>query len=97
MAANGVDLSEGTPLNILTDTDYFSAIDTNTIRNNAEREAWGHREQGKGASAQASLARAQGASQSGLFNAAGTLLSGASAVADKWYRYKTGNTGVYIG
>jgi hypothetical protein len=97
MAANGVSLDEGTPLNILTDTEYFSAIDTNTIRNNAATEAWAAKESGRNSSAQVSLYQMAANNQNPMMAGAGTLISGAAGVADKWYRYKSGNTGIYIG
>lgn len=97
MAARGLDLSEGTPLSILTDTDLFGAIDKNTIKANAGREAWGYRAQAANSSSNAGLLRMQAENQSPLLSGAGTLLAGAGQVADKWYRYKTGNSGTYIG
>lgn len=97
MAARGLDLSEGTPLSILTDTDLFGEMDKNTIKANAGREAWGYRAQAANAGSNASLLRMQAENQSPLLTGAGTLLAGAGQVADKWYRYKTGNSGIYIG
>jgi hypothetical protein len=97
MAARGLDLSEGTPLSILTDTDLFGEMDKNTIKANAGREAWGYRAQAANAGANAGLYRMQAENQSPLLTGAGTLLAGAGAVSDKWYRYKTGNAGTYIG
>lgn len=97
MAARGLDLTEGSPLSILTDTDLFGAIDKNTIKSNAAREAWGYRAQGANAGDNSKLLRMQAENQSPLLTGAGTLLAGAGQVADKWYRYKTGNSGIYIG
>lgn len=42
-AASGVALDSGSALSILTDTDVLTEEDAQTIRNNAEREAWAHR------------------------------------------------------
>lgn len=88
MAARGLDLSEGTPLNILTDTDLFGEIDANTIQTNAAREAWGYRAQGSNSTAQANLYKAQADNQNPLMAGAGTLLAGAGSVADRWTAYK---------
>ncbi len=97
MAARGLDLTEGSPLSILTDTDLFGAIDNNTIKSNAAREAWGYRAQAANAGDNSRVLRMQAENQSPLLTGAGTLLAGAGQVADKWYRYKTGNSGIYIG
>ena len=47
MAANGVDLSSGSPLDILGDTAMYGELDALTIRSNAEREAYGYRVQSR--------------------------------------------------
>lgn len=87
MAANGVSLDEGTPLNILTDTDLFAEIDTNTIRNNAAREAWGYQNQAANSNAQAALTSMSGRNANPLLAGAGSLITGVSSVADRWYQY----------
>jgi hypothetical protein len=46
MAANNVDMSTGTPLELLGDTAAIGEQDALTIRANAAREAWGYRSQG---------------------------------------------------
>lgn len=88
MAARGLDLSEGTPLNILTDTDLFAEIDSNTIKNNAAREAWGYRAQASNSRATGGLYDMQAGNQNPMLAGAGTLLSGAGSVAEKWYQYR---------
>jgi hypothetical protein len=40
-AGQGVDVSEGSPLDVQTDTAYQGELDALTIRTNAAREAWG--------------------------------------------------------
>lgn len=79
-AAGGLDLSEGTPGDIIDQTDFFGQVDQNTARYNAGLEAWGHR-------ARASNLRAEGANAAvaGRTQAFSTLLSTAGSVADKWY------------
>jgi hypothetical protein len=45
LAANGVDLGEGSAANVLTSTDLMGEIDAKTIQSNAVRSAWGYRTQ----------------------------------------------------
>lgn len=80
MAARGVDIGEGTAADILDQTDFFTISDQNTVRNNAAKEAWNARAQGRGS-------RMQADSISPFMSAAGSLLGSAGSVADKWYRY----------
>lgn len=88
MAARGLDLGEGTPAGILTDTELFGEIDRQTLRHNAAKTAWGYRAQGTNYSADAGLLDMKAANQDvdGAFM--GTLLSGAGSVADSWYKFK---------
>lgn len=80
MAAKGLDLGYGTAADLQDQTDFFTQSDVNTVRNNARKEAW------RGNS-QAQDFRSQGAfaAYNGNMQAAGSLLSGAGMVADKWY------------
>lgn len=45
LASGGVDVQSGTALDILEGTRALSELDVATIRNNARREAWGHKTQ----------------------------------------------------
>lgn len=87
-AARGIDLGEGSALNILTDTDYMGAIDANTVTDNAAKEAWMYRTQAGNYGANADLLRLRAKSSNGLGAAAGTLLTTAGNVASKWYDWK---------
>lgn len=82
MAARGLDLSVGTPADILDQTEFFAAQDVATSRTNARREAWAVRadaaNQGAAARAEASRLR---------MGSYGSLLGTATSVADKWDRY----------
>lgn len=89
LAANGVAVDEGSALNILNDTDFMGEADALTIRDNAAREAWGHRNQAAGYASDASMLSARAAAESPFKAAAGTLLTSAGSVANSWYRYKT--------
>lgn len=93
MAARGVALDEGSPLNILNDTDYMGELDALTIRDNAEREAWGHRMQAGNYTSDASMLSNRADAESPSSATFGSLLTGAGAVADSWYRRTTKTTG----
>jgi hypothetical protein len=81
LAANGVDVTSGSALDILAGTDIMADIDAQVIRQNAEREAWGYR-------AGSTLDRYSASQQSPLLASGGTLLNGVSSVAGKWYGFK---------
>jgi hypothetical protein len=87
MGASGIDMTQGSALRILTDTDYMGAQDEATIRHNAANEAAGYRMQGAGLGAQADMAAFQNSSISPGVSAAASLMTGAGQVADMWYRY----------
>lgn len=79
MSARGLDLSTGTAADILDQTDFFAQQDVNTARYSAKRDAWSYRARG-----QQDLAEGRFAAQNANLRAAGTLLSTAGSVADKW-------------
>ena len=87
LAASGVDVASGSPLDVLADTAGLAALDAQTIRHNAAREAWQYRVQGNNQQNQAEMLRFQADNTSS--GAAGTLLTGIGGVADKWWRYRT--------
>lgn len=80
MAAHGLDLSYGTAADLQEQTDFFAGQDATTARENASKEAWSRRQQGANFKAEAS-------SYNPFMAGATGLLSGAGAVADKWYAY----------
>ncbi len=86
MASNGLDLSSGSPLDILSDTAMFGELDALTIRSNAEREAYGHRVRSQDFAASAQLAQMRGSSAAtaGMVGAGSTLLTGTGKVASNW-------------
>lgn len=90
MASRGLDISEGTPLDIMSDSELLGSIDQRTIKTNAEKEAWSARVQSGNYSNQAGMYRSQAENTSPLMAGAGSLLSGAASVADKWYRTSNG-------
>lgn len=80
MAANGVDLSFGSPLDTLVDTATLGEIDALTIRSNTYREAYEHKVDAanKRAGAELSNMSAKAATTGGWLSAAGTVLGGAA-------------------
>ncbi len=80
MAANGVDLTFGSPLDLLVDTATLGEIDALTIRRNAANEAYDFDVAAANGRAEASLARANAKNtrKGGNLKAFGTLLNGAS-------------------
>jgi flagellar motor component MotA len=93
MGAAGLDLTGGSPLDILGDTAQLGRLDAMTISNNFEREALGHEAQRSNFSAEAELATMKGksAKTASLFGAAGTIAGGIGSVAQGWYK-TTGST-----
>ena len=93
-AARGVALDEGSPLAILQDTDMMGEMDALTIRDNAEKEAWGARMQGANYSSDSAMLSARAGAESSTGAAFGSLLTGAGAVASSWYdrHRKTGES-----
>ena len=79
MAANGVDLTFGSPLDTIVDTAVLGELDALTIRTNAYREAYEHRVDAVNKRADASMSRAaaKNAATAGYIGAAGTVLTGA--------------------
>lgn len=95
MAARGLDISEGSALNLLTDTDLLGEEDVAIIKNNAAKEAWGYGIERDNYSREAQMARNRGKSISPLGAAGSTLLTGAGQVASRWYRKQAGDTKKY--
>lgn len=85
MAANGVSLDEGSPLNILTTTDLTAANDADVIAMNAKKEAWGFDIKAMNEDSNAKLLRMRAGMESPGRAAGTSLLTSAGAVASKWY------------
>lgn len=85
-AARGLDLHEGSPLNILMDTEFMGNLDVKTIQQNAEREAYVLRLNARTAEGNAGFLLAQADAISPSREAFTALLSGAGSVASSWYR-----------
>jgi hypothetical protein len=89
LAERGIDLGEGSALNLLTDTDQFGAMDAGTVTDNANREAYGFRVGAQNSSANAELLQYKADSTSPGAAAAGSLLTGAGQVASSWYTFSS--------
>lgn len=74
IAANNIDSQVGTPAEILGETAMFGAVDQQTIRQNAARQAWGFNAQKTMLGNQAKLAKWSSQQQ-----ATGTILSAAAS------------------
>lgn len=79
MAANGVDLTFGSPLDTLTDTAVMGELDALTIRTNANREAYDYKVDAVNKRSGATMSRmsASAAKTGGYLDALGTVLGGA--------------------
>jgi len=80
MAANGIDLSQGTPLQILTSTDLMGEADANAVALDALNAAWGYRTQSVNYSNQGLTTRARGSA----FTAQATALRSNSDAISPW-------------
>lgn len=81
--ASGVELTSGSPLDVLSDAAMFNELDKQTIKANAEREAYSHRVGAGNYLAQAGADKATGRNA-----AIGTVLTTGSQVAGDWYKLK---------
>jgi hypothetical protein len=100
LAANGIDISEGSALNILSDTDWMGEQDALTVRDNASREAWAYRQQGANSQSNSDMLSASADAQNPLLSGATSIMTNESTgllaesimtkpgglVADKWYK-----------
>lgn len=79
MAANGVDITFGSPLDTIVDTATLGELDALTIRSNTYREAYDYKVDAVNKRAGANLTRIEGKNaQTGSYiGAAGTVLTGA--------------------
>jgi hypothetical protein len=83
-SARGLDISEGTPADVIDQTDFFGQSDAATTRTNARREARAYRAQGGSFQAEAGTLNPWLQGGSALLGSMGT-------VASKWYRFGQDN------
>jgi len=88
-ASSGVDINEGSALDLQVSQAGVNELDALNVRNNAEREAQNYRLQASDFTGQAGLYQFAGnnAASNGAWGAAGSLLGGVGSVAGKWYAF----------
>lgn len=98
MAANGLDITQGTPLDVIEDTSAMGELDALQVQYNSERKALAYEAQANNFTNQANLdsIAGQNAYSAGLMNGAAAGLNGlgdaARSVSSVWY--KGGKNGV---
>lgn len=90
MAANGIDVSSGTALDVVEDTAAMGELDTLTTRYNAETQAQAYERQANNLTNQANMdiISGQNAYKSGITGAIGSGFKGlgdTASVASRWY------------
>lgn len=85
IAANGLATNEGSAVEVLASTDIIKEIDSNQIKENAQRDYWGMRMQAAGYEGQA--LQLEAGQQSAGLNFGTTLLQGASQIANRYMVY----------
>lgn len=85
-AANGLDVSSGSPLRLTADTLTMGQFDAAMIRHNAEMAAYGYRVRGQNYASDAALEdwAATGAATAGELNAVGSIITGGAAISNRW-------------
>lgn len=84
LAANGLDLSQGSAAATLAQTDYFGLEDQRTVAQNASDQAWGVRRKRDDYTTEANMQKAKADSVNPFMAGATSLLGSAANVADKW-------------
>ena len=85
MAARGLDITQGSPLSILSDTEFFTNANAAEAGDQAANEAWALRVQASGDEANADLMSARAHAERPGRDAGTTLLTGLGKVAASWY------------
>lgn len=85
IAANGIEMTEGSARNILESTDYMAERDLETIKTNAARAAFGQKTQALNYRNSAAAYRMQADQISPFWAGATSLIGGAGNVAASWY------------
>ena len=84
MSASGLDITTGAPSELISDTAMMGELDALTIRDNAEREAFGHGFAATNSLNQGALDRATANNR-----ATGTIMTAATEVGSQWYASKS--------
>lgn len=85
-AASGVNVNSGSAVNVRESQRETAELDTETVLNNAELQAYGYRANATNYGAEAELEQneAEEAPVAGALGATGNLLSAASGISNKW-------------
>ena len=89
MAANGVDVTEGSAVDVLATTKFIGNVDAATIHDNALQEAWGYQVAGVNASNASSFYSSAANNINPTLSAGTSLLTSAGSVAQSWYSAKS--------
>lgn len=93
MAANGIDLGQGTATDILTTTKHMGEVDALTIRDNAARQAWAAKVQAQNYLNNAAADRASASAINPTIAGLTSLIGGATGVAKSWYAGQSATKG----
>jgi hypothetical protein len=93
LAARGMDLTGGSALSLLEDTEYLGAVDQTTITNNTNKEAWRLRNQREDYQSSAQANRTGAGNVNPGLSLATSLVNSGSSVASSWDKYKAGSAG----
>lgn len=96
LAANGVDVTQGSALGILADSDLYAEDDRNTIMTNTANEVYGKRMQAANYRSNAAMLRDRADAESPFRSALGTGLGAFGTVASGWYARRKAGLGVTI-
>lgn len=89
-AAGNKALDEGSPYNILSDTDYVAHVDLATIGDNAAKEAWALRMSAQSTRSNAAMLDKRARAEKPVKAGATSLLASAGSVASSWYKMRGG-------
>jgi hypothetical protein len=96
LASRGIDIGQGSPLDILASTTFMGARDIETNDLNTDKEVWGLRQEAANYRSNASVLRQRAAMENPGGAAAGVLLGGAGRVASSWYKQSRGAFNPYL-
>ncbi len=89
-AAAGIDVNQGSAVDVRSSASELGQLDAMTIRSNAARQAYGYRNQAASETAASTLSdyTAKNASTAGAIGAASTFLGGAAQAGSNWMKYQ---------
>lgn len=93
MAANGIDLGQGSATDVLTTTAYMGERDALTIRDNAARREWGYRINAQNLNSEASAYSATASAINPTMSGLTSLLGGATGLAKSYKTYQDATKG----